>query len=1072
MQNNSTFFDNHLQYLRMDTQNTKMSKSLYFVEERDLFRDNYAIFLALEQAYTFHKNTKAVYFRHFEHGLSPIPQIYIYDYTDYQDLSSQENELANIHRNMWNAGIVPFIYVFTTTEVVVINCADCPKDDTKNIIYEPFKILKQANEIQEGLNKKDREKYALFEEFSADRFDSGYFFENSDYKKDVQHNQTAYETLIKHLDFIKNKCIQEVRFFPEDSFRNETFVKKFLLMCILMKYLEERKDEGGLAVFPKEGEVRNYVNGKKQKKTFKKNFFEEFLPGASNFADILKNGKNGEACVALFDYLSKHFAGTVFSLDETEKEVIRNTSLQYFKNFVEGNVEIENLQINIWRLYSFAYLPVELISNIYEIFLERTAEGTKKAGVVYTPPFLVRMLVDQSMPLKKYQQEDFKILDPACGSGVFLVAAYSRMVQWWRIRNQWKKPDLAILKGILANVHGVDISTEAVNIAAFSLTITLLDMLSPKEIWDNLTFEKEEKQSLFNLHKTDFFTLINSNLFQEYALPKTFDLVIGNPPFVTFKQLGNDAEDAKKIDKANQNQFKERGKLPDDQVSLLFAEESIKLCKENGLLCMILPSGSFLYNNNSDSFRKHLLTTYKIPQVLDFTHIARVLFKNTWQKDNATGADVATLALFAKRQKPTEKPILHIVFKRIAPIEQKMYFELDKYDMFWLSKKTAQDRVAWKCNYLGGGRIYSIMNRLRELPTLKEFIDSQNDWIFQEGYIGIDRKKDQHQKAIEKLEFYKTLELSQLSNDQQKELKKLQNKYQTADFLTNKKTIPTKAFTEDGMDIFKCEILIDKYFSNPRSKKLFSPPHILIKEVVKNKLPIAIRIEGEFLSFQNSIVGISAPPEDMYKLSKLANELLTLNNLYRFFITCYSGRLMVNKATSIVKTDIEKLPYSTQQVTNLYAIEQVIVDDVLNHTVKFRSNGSTSEAAKPIHEDKQSTVLDTFQQWFCNVLNSVYQDIKAHKPIFIGKDFICYPFYKGEQVPDIQVENPQEAEIYLNNLLEQKNLSQTIRTTRIMTIFDKNVIYLVKPNQLRYWLPSVAIKDADEIFSYLLQNGY
>jgi hypothetical protein len=1089
--------------------------NLYLVADKDspVIRQEPQIAFALEQAYKFDNNIYAVYFRHFENNLPSIPQIYIYDYSEISDLTqTEENDLAQIHRNIWNAGTVPFIYVFTANDIIVINCSKQPEQDKEKdtIKYTPFKILKDIDEVTTVKNKLEKNKYAKFEEFSANRFDSGYFFENSAYKNDVTLSNTAYEKLLSLLEKTKNSLIEKVNFFPNQANKNAQFVKKFLLMCILVKYLEDRKDEDGNTVFPKAKDMKKYVNGNTKKLEYAQDFFDSILAGAGSFIDIVSNG---EACVKLFEYLSKHFLGTIFSLTQDERAAIisaKTKQLALFKTFLEGKTDADTLQINIWKLYSFQYLPVELISNIYENFLERNEEGKRQTGVVYTPPFLVRLLIDQSMPLKKHLQltnknekgkvEYFKVLDPSCGSGVFLVAAYCRLVQWWRIQNNWEQPKLAVLKDIFSkSIFGVDVNPEAVNIAIFSLTIALLDMLSPIVIWDNLTFEedkttdneeneKEENKPLFKLHKYDFFQLIEekSTLFEKLKLPTHFDLVIGNPPFATFKDLKGSAVFAKKIDADNQKKSN-RPKLPDNQVALLFAEESIKLCKPEGLLCMILPSSNFLYNNGCDDFRKYFLETYEVPKIFDFTHIARILFKNTWQKNNkiAIGADVATIALFAKNIKPTEKSILHLVFKRVKSIEEKMYFELDKYDFHWVSKKIAKsNRIIWKCNYMGGGRIYSIMERLQSLPTLKKFVDNKN-WLFQEGYIGIDLEKDNHKQAVEQLKKYE--QSAAILNEEQekevkKEIKKLVKKYKKATFLTNNQTLRTEAVTGGNIDFSQLTLLEDEYFNSPRKKELFLRPFLIIKEGIDNNAIISHLVSEpdierrNILSFKDKIIIINPKDRAEWENVVQVGEVLRNNGLlYHFYILCFSGQYLIGKATAILKNDIDALPYPTnedeKEDMKLYAIEQAIVDDVLTYGVKFRSNGSKSEAVQPIKEEDRETIMDNFSTWFLSVMNSVYKDVKAYKTLFIG-DFVCFIVYKGEKLPEIDIENSENAEVYLNNLLIQKNISKTIRMTKIITIFDKNVTYLIKPNQLRYWLPSIAIRDADEICSYLRKKGF
>ena len=100
------------------------------------------------------------------------------------------------------------------------------------------------------------------------------------------------------------------------------------------------------------------------------------------------------------------------------------------------------------------------------------------------------------MPIDKpelFKKEDFKILDPTCGSGVFLVAAYKRLLQWWAINNQkngtvvYPKSDVA-LRILENNIYGVDIKETATLVSIFGLTTALLDKLTPQQIWNNLKF--------------------------------------------------------------------------------------------------------------------------------------------------------------------------------------------------------------------------------------------------------------------------------------------------------------------------------------------------------------------------------------------------------------------------------------------------------------------------------------------------------------------------------------------------------------------------------------------------------
>jgi hypothetical protein len=150
--------------------------------------------------------------------------------------------------------------------------------------------------------------------------------------------------------------------------------------------------------------------------------------------------------------------------------------LARFARLVEGRQEKDG-QLTLWQLYSFKDLPIELISHIYQLFVGDIDSS------VYTPPFLVRLMLDEALSwqrLDRLQEKNEIILDPSCGSGVFLVEAYKRLVLHWRSRNEWKRPGISVLKGLLKKVHGIDLEAGAVELAAFSLCLALCDALEPE----------------------------------------------------------------------------------------------------------------------------------------------------------------------------------------------------------------------------------------------------------------------------------------------------------------------------------------------------------------------------------------------------------------------------------------------------------------------------------------------------------------------------------------------------------------------------------------------------------------
>lgn len=988
---------------------------------------------ALEKAAAY--NVDFVYFRKFPNRPS-IPQIYIYNHTS--QIAPNKDKIADLHKRLYSAVQVPMFFVFTASEVSIFNCFDQPAKDGE-IIYKPLESIKLAADLLEVIKVKKSKEYKAIQGFSGRLFDNGSFWENSEYSKHFSIKNSAYEKLLGEL---KNALDELTKI--KTLKLSKPIAKKLLVMGILIRYLEERADDYGHTVFPKTGEERTVraKDGKRRKTTFKSNFFEDYAPNAECFVDVLKAKKGNNLkhpVLNLLKYLGGHFNGEFFKFSEAEQkevEALSDNTFEYLGAFFNG--ELEGKQYVIWKLYSFKDLPIELISNIYEAFLE-----SKKGGVVYTPPFLVELLLDESMPITD-TKTDFKILDPACGSGIFLVGAYKRLIQRWRCKNNWQPIKLNTLKKLLKNIYGVDINGEAARLSIFSLNIALCDELSPIEIWEELVFD-----SLYDnqIYAKDFFQLLlnkenDAELSTKFS---DFDLVIGNPPFESsLSEAAVTIETKAKKERLLEIDDKETEiGLPDKQIALLFLEQSIKLCKENGWTTLIMPASGLLYNQGSFNFRNTILSNYHIPQIFDFTALKSSLFAK---------AQVAAATIFVQKKAVERQGIYHITFRSIKQNKEKIYLELDNYDFHYTPKKGyLKNHDVWKYNFWGGGRISHLMEYLGSLPTLKEYVDN-NNWTMAEGFIAA---TDKQVAYLEKLQYNR----NSLSKKELEKLERLEKKY-NADFLTGKNTIDYKFFTEEGINDAGVKPLKTLYFytKSERNKEIFAPPHILIREILGKK-SLVMEYREDYLTFTNQIVGIHAPKSEAKKLKELEKHLKN-NTTLLFHATASSSRTLLREG-SLYLEDIESLPYPEDKTElELSEIENIIVEDFLEYLLPFRLIQKSNAIAQV-----EANNLTNFATYYCKVLNSVYKNLKPHG--YLETDsFICYAFYFGDEKPTIDFGNPQEAEIYLEKLV-YNTTNQHLKITRVIRIYDKNVIYLIKPKQVRYWLRSVAVRDADDTFSDL-----
>lgn len=996
-------FDSALEKLGLDN---KASNSVRFVVDRD-DEDDPDIYLALESAKDF--GAKAVYFRFYNDDRPPKPQIYIYDQSE---LVLAHITGSEIHHKLWNAGIVQFCFIFNESQTLVYNCAKKPQWDEsgETFITAPHDIIELLSEVQGKLDS-----------YNIRQFDSGLFWD-SKVGKDFHYEEGAYEQLLSQLKNVKANIVSR---FGKD---NAGLAKKVLMILILIKYLEERKDEEGNGALNPHEFYKAYNS---QNPTL-----EGILEHAETFASVLKELSSAE-----------HFNGQIFNLSDEEYIVLKTKiDLTVFQYFVRGDVSIFSKgnqgigQMSFWRLYQFNYLPIELISHIYEDFLS-DENGQKKKGVVYTPPYLVQFLIDRCMPLRCGRQ-NFKIIDPACGSGIFLVGAFKRMIQWWRARNGWKKPqkeNIEELQQILhSNIYGCDLEDEAVTLSYFSLGLALLDALSPKEIWRNVHFDNLIGTNLF---QGDFFKTLKENL-----LTSDFQLVIGNPPFNS--ELTNWAANINKAEQLNL----ERPDLPDNQIALLFLEQSLALLSEGGSCCLILPSGPTLYNTNTHNFRKYIFDKCYVKSIYDFTSLRAKLFIGS-----SSSAKPAVISLIAEKNNFENKITSHYIFRRTKASSEKIDFEIDHYDIHRVSHKVATSNTSvWQANFMGGGRLHQLLQKVGRERTLGQYLDEmveKNGWEVAEGWI--------ESPTATPLQRIQTLRAKIRTKNEDEELLKLEEKHR-AEWITGRNFVETDSFTESGIKSIK--VCNAKYFyrTSKTNKKVFEPPHLLIKEQ-SGVSSIPIEFRDDYLTFRNEIIGIHAPDSDKEILRKIEKRYKN-NASYSALLWLLSGRIITTREGVVLKNDILSLPFPEKDL-RFDSIEKLLLSDISKYYSEFRKTGERSTVLSGI----DTTMLETFGKYYCNVLNSVYENFRPLKPI-IGQEFIAYPFVLGER-PEIEIPSSiAEIETKLKSIIDTR-LTHNLWVKKIVKVYQKNVIFLYKPNQKRYWLPSIAIRDADETFVDLYTQG-
>lgn len=184
------------------------------------------------------------------------------------------------------------------------------------------------------------------------------------------------------------------------------------------------------------------------------------------------------------------------------------------------------------------------------------------------------------------------------------------------------------------------------------------------------------------------------------------------------------------------------------------------------------------------------------------------------------------------------------------------------------------------------------------------------------------------------------------------------------------------------------------------------------------------------------------------------------------YIAGTSISLFTQRATSIASADIMAIPYPEEGSLDLSINEQILVDDVVCYWRDFIRTGSDSDVMK--QDGRQG--LPAFSECFVSQINTVYPKTPLRAlPQQSWPGIICQPFVFGTGKVDWTGADELRGRLD-NQLRQQRNSGITV--TRIARIYDQKFVFLLKPDRLRYWLRSIALRDADDVLADLRAQGF
>lgn len=381
-------------------------------------------------------------------------------------------------------------------------------------------------------------------------------------------------------------------------------------------------------------------------------------------------------------------------------------------------------QYRFWG-YDFRYIPIELVSAVYDRFLGEKEEDRRAQGAYYTPMYLADTVVSQLWDsLSDDAKDKGRFLDPACGSGVFLVRSFQRLCEYWRVKHQARKIRWPSLVAILKRIHGWDLNGGAVRVAVFSLYVALLEEVDPPDL-RALIKNKKVLPELWDgtLVQRDFF---------DVAEEPAFNVIVGNPPWTS--RRGPNRSSVRWCQKNGLP-------MPDREDAWAFTWKALRHLTPQGTAAFLLPAMGFLHNYADSSLdaRKRLVRESRIRRVINFADLRFQLFDGAIRP--------TALIMFAPRvglgseynfEYWTPKADLNLQIKRMIT--------LSSADKSVIKSATAQsDPLAFKHRLWmrePDDKLFSYLSRLPKLGSvIKEFKtfsrghqSAAGQWVIGMGY--------------------------------------------------------------------------------------------------------------------------------------------------------------------------------------------------------------------------------------------------------------------------------------------------------------------------------------------------
>lgn len=897
----------------------------------------------------------------------------------FDDLNSREN--IDIHGKIWNAQM-PVVISDEGNYIKIYN--------GKSMVLDADKKIRLRDVVAYDLGQcNEKNAFSYWNVTNSLSLD---LYEKSKGKKNLN------EFLVENLRYITQRLKDEYKI---------SFANKLMLQVLFIRYLIDRGVNIGYMRL--NGDIKH-----------SQEIFLNIIQDKDKFVELIK-------------YLKDKFNGNLFEINEPkERGEITEESLSMLHDFLTAKEEMKTGQLCLFPFYDFNIIPIELISNIYEILLGKEKQDNDKA--FYTPEYLVDYIINRTVGKYLVNEKECKVLDPSCGSGIFLVKSLQKILECNAETNGFLQDKNKINELVKENIYGVDYNEEAVDVTIFSLYVTLFDYQDPKNLEEfKLPLLKNE-----NILYGDFFDEEKMRPIENVI----FKFILGNPPWGNVKQ-----QNYKKYC-ADRNVVAQNG-----EICVAFLLKVQEIGKSDTECSLVIPS-KILYKGKRPSvdLRKKLLTNLQLEQVLEISAVRKQIFKGAI-------APAAVLSFLCKKSSSNHK-VEYISLKPNKYLHLFGIIMIEPDDIKYVKQTLfLENDNLWKMLVYGGYWDFDLLSDMREnFRTIKD-IASAHNLIMKKGLQDNDGdKKDSSHLVGRKI-------------------------------LDSDDAIDHFYCNDNSYSIFnKAKI------HRPRIQEIYKAPYVLFKKGL-DCADYSIRaayVEKDFLYREtiNCIKGSEADKKVLLNLCGLFN-----SSLFSYFNLMLGSSAGIEREQVFLE-ELANYPYaySDELVKLVEEIQKTECKEsrdelktALNKCVMkmydLQNNCFVDYALSIQIPMLCGTYCETkcdvkMLQEYASILSKIWDDHFRQSKVYYAINL--YPDIKGKYAAlqvKLSFEKSVKSVCVLDNVDENIDLltdfmiyqlNDCFYQTKNIVEFSENSFVIVKPIESKNWHPAMAIKDSYKVLNAVL----